>query len=124
MYTKKEATKLGKELLNKMDSKGWKLETWSNNEGWHYQVTNEMIRVRESYFYKNGPKRYYCIIDDIAVLMKNIDDVDIYDPDPNEIVKKMINICLQIIQKYYDNSTSVLYKAEDIINNRKKRRKS
>jgi hypothetical protein len=42
--TKDQATKLGKALLRKMKSKGWKLRVWENL-GWHYCLVNPPLTL-------------------------------------------------------------------------------
>jgi hypothetical protein len=55
MNTKKEAEKLGQELLSHMKGNGWELRIWENL-GWHYSVTNNLLEVYPS---SNG--KYFCL---------------------------------------------------------------
>ena len=43
---KKEAISRAKLLLNKMETKGWKIRVWENL-GWHYELINQTISITD-----------------------------------------------------------------------------
>lgn len=93
---KHEAEKHGRELLDKMHTKGWKLRVWEN-AGWNYSISKGYISVYPSY--RNDT--FWTLMGDPAgvgeVYFRN-DDHDTFK-DPNKAVANQLKVAFKHLEK-------------------------
>lgn len=97
--SKSEATAAAKELVKKMEGKGWKYSIWENF-GWHYSVYNGPISVYP--LTTINPLKYMCLISsDIKDHSSgcNLWTKTFSSSDPNKAVRHEIASMQQAMKK-------------------------
>ena len=99
MLTKIQATKKGKQLLQKMKGSGWKLRVWENM-GWNYSVKNGPINVYPLDHGQN--QRFHCLLDcnEEGTGGLAIWSTDAISKDPNKVVQREIESARKVVDEY------------------------
>lgn len=113
IWTKEEATTVGKQLLNKMTSKGWRLEVWTNDDvGWHAKIVNGPMCI-----HAGDSSGYYIYMSNDCEMP--VGDCGIwcfqkegnFGADPNELVRRKIDQAYRGLRPY----VQALARAEQIL---------
>lgn len=108
MKTPEEAFRKGNALLNRMKGKGWKLDVWENL-GWWYCVYAGPISVYPTH----DSNKFHCLMAEGlgnkghagggSYLWKTDDNLR----DPNELVKRQIQIAQAVVDNLSSNISKV-----------------